>query len=218
MKKILLSFGLVALLSLAVKAQHFVTSFGVELGWNIPNRVTTVIHHDFYDYHMVHVTRSRRFGASFFDIILQRGNVFVEVSVRNDGFIYSSATRFDYPLVNHVCGHGCGYHSGYYAAYYNTCSSHHHHGHNHIMYNYDRPYYGYGNRYYGHKRYVNRNVHIEQRNNVSNRKDRTVNQRRKDNDQYTRRDRYHDEQVNDSRNRKSRVVHQNTRRRTRSGE
>ena len=154
MKKLLLSLVLVALLSVEGKSQTFITSFGVQLGWNIPTRVETVIYHDYINYNVVHATRVVRYGITYFDLVLQQGDIFVEVSVRNDGFIYRRNVVYEYPFYNHVCGSSCGYHSVYYSAFYNDCSGHSHHGHNHVIYNRrgrDR-YVGYG--YYGNRRVV----------------------------------------------------------------
>ena len=142
MKKILLTFGLVSVLAIGVQAQHFVTSFGMELGWNIPTRVRTVVQHHYHDYHVVHATRAPRLGFDYFDLVLQRGDVFVEVSVRNDGYVANRHVRYDYPLYDHVCGGTCGYHADYYTTYYTTCHGHNHHGHNHVVYNCSQPYYG----------------------------------------------------------------------------
>jgi hypothetical protein len=185
MKKILLLIGLVAGVSLGVNAQHFTTSFGFELGWGIPNRVQTVISHDYYDYDMVHASRITRVGIDYFDVVLQRGDVFIQISVRNDGWISRRTVYQDYPLYDHVCSHSCGYHNNYYVAHRNVCSSHHHGGHNHVVYvnnkHYDGPgHHGKGNAYGHYKNGKKGHGHYNNKN-WSN------------GDSYTRRDRYYDE-------------------------
>ncbi|MEQ8924899.1 MAG: hypothetical protein RLO81_03745 [Fulvivirga sp.] len=134
MKKLVFTLALAVGLSSIVNAQYFVTSFGVELGWNLPNRVHNVVYNNYYGYDIVHASRVSNFGVRYFEIILQRGDVFVEVSVRNDGWINRRVVRYNYPLVNHVCGSVCGFHSNYYTTYYNHCNSHFHNGHNHVVY------------------------------------------------------------------------------------
>ncbi|MEQ9167838.1 MAG: hypothetical protein RLO12_16375 [Fulvivirga sp.] len=186
MKKILLLIGLVAGISVGVNAQHFTTSFGFELGWGIPNRVQTIISHDYYGYDMVHAARVARVGVDYFDVVLQRGDVFIQVTVRNDGFISRRTVYQDYPLYNHVCSHSCGYHNNYYTTYRNVCTSHHHHGHNHVTYVKNKHYYNgpghHGKGYaYGH----NKTGKNHDKYNKSQWSDQG--------DSYSRRDRYHDE-------------------------
>lgn len=185
MKKILLTLAIAVSFTSLVNAQNFVTSFGVQLGWNLPTRVNTVVYHDYYGYDVVHATRVSRFGVGYFDLILQRGDIFVEVSVRNDGWVDRRVVRYDYPLANHVCGSVCGYHSTYYTTYYNSCSGHSHHGHNHVVYvNNRRPHHVHGNNHpgkghaYGHnKNHKNNNYKHDSR---------------RDSESYTRRDRNYD--------------------------
>lgn len=222
MKKLILTFALsLALISLS-KAQFFITSFGVELGWNIPNNVSTVIHHDYYGYDVIHANRVIRYGHSYFDLILQQGDIFVDISVRNDGFISRRLVSYDYPLLGHICGNQCGYHSNYYVAYNNHCNSHNHRGHNHVVYNYNRPYRGHAHHNQQRVTHVNykgnhhsngrgHNKHIEKHNNRSdkgrhNKDSRTAYEnksRRSSDGQYTRRSRNY-EVVNNSNGRSGR--------------
>ena len=192
MKKILLTLAIAVSFTSLVNAQNFVTSFGVQLGWNLPTRVNTVVYHDYYGYDVVHATRVSRFGVGYFDLILQRGDIFVEVSVRNDGWVDRRVVRYDYPLASHVCGSVCGYHSTYYTTYYNNCSGHSHHGHNHVVYvNNRKPHHVHGNNHpgkghaYGHNK-DHKNKHNEY-------------DSRSSNDNYSRRDRYYDPNRNESR-------------------
>lgn len=156
MKKILLILTLFVGVTLKGEAQHFTASFGVTHSWDVPMRVTRVIGHDYYGYDMVHATQIRRHGGLFFDVVLQRGDVFVEVSITHHGHIIRSVSRNYYPLHDHVCSNYCGYHSNYYNTYYRDCHSHNHHGHNHVVY-VNRPHghghgHGHGNGHgHGHK-------------------------------------------------------------------
>jgi hypothetical protein len=211
MKKILLLIGLVAGVSLSVNAQHFVTSFGFELGWGIPLRVQNTIQHDYYGYDIVHATQVNRYGISFFDVLLQGNNGFIEVSVRNDGFINRRAVYNHNPLYNHICSNQCGYHANYYTAYNGHCNSHNHHGHNHVAYiNYSKPKHGHGHgNAYGHYK---DNDHKKPSH--KNYNSRSVAKR----ETYTRRDRYYDDKKEEgNRNRLSRVKYNGNTGRTRSG-
>lgn len=202
MKKLILTIALsVALASLA-KAEFFITSFGVQLGWDIPHRVQNVVYNDYYGYDIIHANRFNRHGRTFFNLVLQRGNVFIEMRVRHDGFVSRSFISQGYPLFNHVCDVNCGFHSYYYTSYFNHCSSRHHHGHNHVVYNVNRP-------YVGHRHYNDRN-HVSSRSRQvynrghhrtthENRNDRiNRNQRSNNNAQpvYSRRSRMHDTRQN----------------------
>ncbi len=184
MKKILLLIGLVAGVSLGVNAQHFITSFGYSLNWDMPYSVQHTITHDYYGYDVVHATQAISHGVSYFDIILQNRNAYIKITVRNDGFISRREIYNHNPLYNHVCNSHCGYHTNYYTAYYDNCNSHNHYGHNHVTYvkNYV-PKHGHG---YAHGYYEKKN-----KNNSSYKKSpvRTVAKR----DTYTRRDRYYDQ-------------------------
>jgi len=136
MKKIILLLAVGAFfLSSKSNGQQFVASFGVTHSWNIPQPVYHSINHDFYGYNVVHASRIINRGHTTFDLILQRGDVFVEVHLGAGGRIVGR-TYFDYyPLRTHVCNSYCGFHRTYYNTYRTVCSSRHNHGHNHIVYN-----------------------------------------------------------------------------------
>ncbi len=206
MKKFILIIGVVlAGLSTHSNAQYFVTSYGYEVNWGVPGVVHSVVYHDYTDYDWVHANRVVRFGVDYFDIVLRRGDVFIEVSVRNDGYINRRVVHQYYPLQHHVCGTSCGFHSNYYAVYNTGCNSHSHHGHNHVVYNtvhYNKNHghfkgnghHGKGNAY-GH--YKNGKKHFDD------------DDRRKNNkESYTRRDRYYDSR--DSKTRNNRVTYTKT--------
>lgn len=192
MKKILLLIGLVAGVSLGVNAQHFTTSFGFELGWGIPNRVQTVISHDYYGYDMVHASRVARVGIDYFDVVLQRGDIFVQVTVRNDGYISRRTVYQDYPLYDHVCSHSCGYHNTYYVSHRNTCNSHHHSGHNHVVYVNNKHYNGSGHHGKGHAYGHYKNGKKDHKHNKGH--------WNSQGDSYSRRDRYYDDSRRNSSN------------------
>jgi hypothetical protein len=183
MKKILLFIGFVVGISLSVNAQYFTTSYGLQLNWGIPSRVENVIHHDYYGYDWVHASRVSRVGFDYFDVVLRRGDIYIEVSVRNDGFITRRSAIMDYPLYEHVCGSSCGYHNTYYTSYNNGCNSHSHSGHNHVVY-YSKSnhnnHHGQGHAYGKHK-----NEKYESHNEANKRQVQKSST-------YTRRDRYYD--------------------------
>ena len=141
---------------------HFVTSFGVTQSWGMPYEVVHAIEHDYWGYDVVHTSRINQHGKLFFDVVLQRGDVFVTVSIGRRGRIYRRVVTYDYPFYNHVCSNFCGYHSNFYRRNVVVCNSHHHHGHNHVTYvrrNYNHHpgnghAYGHykkkGNKHYGH--------------------------------------------------------------------
>ena len=116
------------------QAQGFHTSFGFEQSWGMPSEVYWTIDHQYRNYNLVHTKRFYDDGRLFFDVVLQRGDVFVNVSIGPNGRIYRSAYRYDYPFRSHVCNGYCGFHRNYYLSYRVACHSHHHHGHNHVIY------------------------------------------------------------------------------------
>ncbi len=113
---------------------HFVTSFGVTQSWGMPYEVVHVIEHDYCGYDVVHTRRINQNGKLFFDVVLQRGNVFVTVNVGRYGRVYRRAVAYDYPFYDHVCGNVCGYNTNFYRRNVTICNSHHHQGHNHVAY------------------------------------------------------------------------------------
>ncbi|WP_040495179.1 hypothetical protein [Fulvivirga imtechensis] len=139
MKKMILFLLLSTGVSLQGKAQHFIASFGVEHSWDIPTHISNVVYDHYYGYEWVHASRAYHSGGLFFDVVLQRGDMFVELTIRKDGYITRNFVRDYYPLHDHVCSSHCGYHATYYRTHYKSCHSSHHHGHNHVAYVY-RPY------------------------------------------------------------------------------
>ncbi len=117
------------------EAQHFVASFGIEHSWGVPDYVTHTVYDRFYNYDWVHANRVYHGGGYYsFNVLLQRGNTFLEVNFNDHGH-YRVVNRYNhYPLAGHVCGDFCGYHEYYYNTYYNICHSHNHWGHNHVIY------------------------------------------------------------------------------------
>lgn len=223
MKKTLLILLLLAGVSLKGKAQHFIASFGVERSWDVPVMVSRVIYDDYYGYDWVHATRVYQNGGLFFNVILQRQDVFVEVTIDNGGYITREVVRDYYPLHDHICNEFCGYHASYYHTHYHDCHSHDHFGHNHVVYTghphghaygyyRNNPYYVYNSHIHGYERhsYGNQWKHDDYHGNSKH----SNNQydRRGDNDGYrNRRDRYYDSQRDnhwndhDNENRKGRA-------------
>lgn len=208
MKKILLILTFIVVVSMKGEAQHFTASFGVTHSWDVPVHVTRVISHDYYGYDVVHATQIRRGGGLFFDLVLQRGDVFVEVNVRHDGYVIDRVYHDYYPLHEHVCSNYCGYHTTYYRSHYRTCNSHSHHGHNHVVY-VNRPVghghghgHGHGN---GHKHtthYVHKGDSYHKNDNHRNdRYDSRSNHNHGDKNYRERRSTYHEEKHNNNRGR-----------------
>ncbi len=117
-------------------AQHvsFIASFGAPRPWDVPPAVSHVVYHDYYQYDFVHASRIAHHGHWNYNIILQRGNSFVELNLNRHGHVRSMRTFNHYPLAGHVCGGHCGYHSYYYNSFHVSCNSPYHYGHNHINY------------------------------------------------------------------------------------
>ena len=112
----------------------FVASFGAPRNWNVPAPVAEVVYHDYYDYDWVHATRNFRHGQWFYNVILQRGNHFLEVNIGSHGYVRRVRSFDHYPLAGHVCGAHCGFHSYFYESFHAGCSSPYHHGHNHLVF------------------------------------------------------------------------------------
>ncbi|MEQ8469923.1 MAG: hypothetical protein RIC35_01990 [Marinoscillum sp.] len=144
---VLLSIFSVMLLATKSEAQRFITSFGVTHSWGMPYEVVHAIEHDYWGYDVVHTSRIVQRGKVFFDVVLQRGDVFVSVNLGSNGRIYRRAVTYDYPFHNHVCSDFCGYRDVYYSTHTGVCNSHHHHGHNHVVYSRPVNYYGSGYAY-----------------------------------------------------------------------
>jgi len=136
MKKLILLIAVGAFfISSKSYGQQFVASFGITHGWNMPQTVYRTINYDYYGYDIVHASRIINRGRTTFDLVLQRGDVFVEVHLGARGRVIGR-TFFDYyPLRAHVCNNYCGFHRTYYNTYRTVCRSSHHYGHNHVVYN-----------------------------------------------------------------------------------
>lgn len=145
-RKILLSIFAIICIAYVSNAQSFIASFGVEHNWGVPHRVSHYINNNYYDYNWVHAKRVINHGSYNFDVVLQRGDIFLEISLDPFGNVYRTTRRDYYPLYEHICDSYCGYHTNYYQANYYTCNSHSHSGHNHVNY-YNRPK-GYAYGYY----------------------------------------------------------------------
>lgn len=135
-------------------AQIFIASFGVQHNWGVPHRVSHYINDNYYDYNWVHARRLELHGNVTFEVVLQRGNIFLEVTLDPFGHVYKTVRRDYSPLYAHECGNHCGYHSNYYNAYYSTFNHYSNYGShvNHYRkpkrYTYAR-YNNNGNRYNG---------------------------------------------------------------------
>jgi len=169
-KAILLSVLSVMLLTSKSNAQGFITSFGVTNQWSLPYEVYYTLDHQYWGYDLVHVAQITNRRVNYFDVVLQRGNVFVRLSVDPFGGIMNSVVNYNYPLVNHVCTNQCGFHSGFYQNNMMVCNHHHHHGHNHVVYRQPQPvYYLHSNgKAYGHHKNKHYTAPVAQQNNRSN--------------------------------------------------
>jgi len=122
-----LMIGLIILLTVSAKAQYFYTSYGYAQTWQLPNYIEQTIYNDYYGYEVAHVERHVHYGYTNFDVLLTRGNLFLEVRFNRFGSVYRTV-RYDYfPLAAHNCSMHCGYHKVYYQTYY---PKHHHHYYN----------------------------------------------------------------------------------------
>lgn len=170
MKKIILLFAIGAffLSAKSAEAQQFVASFGSYHNWDIPSTVYHTVYHDYRNFDIVHARRVPRAGQLYFDVILQRGDVFIEVHIGASGHVFNRVYYDYYPLNQHVCSAYCGYHANYYTVNRVVCNSHHHHGHNHVLYRNQVPRgnaYGYYKNGKGHHKHhsVNNNVYYPDR-------------------------------------------------------
>ncbi len=114
MKKLILIITLMAGVSFSGKSQHFYASFGVQHQWGVPVYISNVVYDHYFDYNWVHATQVLRNGRRFYDIVLQRGDLFVEVRVGRRGFIRTLRSWDAYPFVGHVCADVCGFHGSFY--------------------------------------------------------------------------------------------------------
>lgn len=133
-KAILLTLCGAFLFTTKSEAQVFVTSFGVTQSWGLPADVYYSVDHNYYGYDWVHAQRIVDHGAVSFDVVLQRGDVFVSLNLDAFGHIRRRVVNYEYPLYQHVCSDFCGYHTNYYSNHVTVCNSHYHQGHNHVVY------------------------------------------------------------------------------------
>jgi hypothetical protein len=127
MKRFLLLTLLTLVLTTTLQAQYFVTSFGYVHNWDIPYVVSYTIEDHYRGYEVIHAERSALHGRISFNLILQRGNRFTQISVNHRGKITGTVNWDHYPLQSHICGDYCGFYSDYYLTYYRP----NHHGHQH---------------------------------------------------------------------------------------
>ena len=129
-KKILLgqlaALFLLILLVPKANAQTFIASFGVQQDWGVPHRVSHYINNNYYAYNWVHARRVVHHGNVEFEVILQRRNIYLQVTLDRFGHVYKTVRRDYYPLYDHECGNYCGFHSNYYYAYYPRYNQHVH--------------------------------------------------------------------------------------------
>jgi len=117
---------LLILLVPKANAQTFIASFGVQHDWGVPHRVSHYINNNYYEYNWVHARRVLHHGNVEFEVILQRRNIYLQVTLDRFGHVYKTVRRDYYPLYDHVCGDYCGFHSNYYYAYYPRYHQHSH--------------------------------------------------------------------------------------------
>lgn len=158
MKKILAISAVLFLASFTQSdGQHFVASFGIQQQWGVPDYVTHTVYDRYNNYDWVHASRVYHGGGFYsFNVLLQRGNRFIELNIDDRGYSRVVNRYNYYPLAGHICGDFCGYHEYYYNSYYNICHSHNHFGHNHVTYRPRPVTYVYGH-YRTYPRYVYRN-------------------------------------------------------------
>lgn len=150
---IVLILGSAMLLGNQGKAQHFYTSLGVGVSWNIPAFVNYSVHDHYLGYDIAHVNRFKRHGHSNYNVLLHRNGRFVEVRMDNHGHIYRTIDHgWSYPLMSHNCGGHCGFHQTYYRTYYPQY-------HHHAKIVYVDAHHGHGNKHHQNSYYTN--VYVE---------------------------------------------------------
>ena len=147
--------GLIILLTISAKAQYFYTSYGYAQTWQIPNYIEHTIYNDYYGYEVAHVKRHVHHGYTNFDVLLTRGNLFLEVRFDRFGNVYRTVRHDYFPLAAHHCSAHCGYHKVYYQTYYPQHQHHYynpysttvyvtktdpHHNHTYVNNNYTKVY------------------------------------------------------------------------------
>lgn len=136
MKKLIIILSIAAF-TFSSKSQAqalFFTSYGTQHLWGMPAEVQWALESNYYNYHMVHTRRFYDRGRLFFDVVLQRGDVFVDIRIGGNGYIFNTVYRQHYPFYNHVCSGYCGFHRDYYMSYRVAYGHPHFHKHNHVYY------------------------------------------------------------------------------------
>lgn len=131
--------GMLLLFPKSSNAQHLITSFGASHSWHMPAPVYHSMNDHYYGYDLVHAQRIFQRNQTFFEVVLNRGDVFVNVQVGPRGRVYQERVSYDYPLNGHTCSTHCGYHDAYYRSHAVACHGHHHRGHNHVVYRRTTP-------------------------------------------------------------------------------
>ncbi|MEH0157035.1 hypothetical protein V6R21_23140 [Limibacter armeniacum] len=121
MRHLITLLAAIMFLPLASNAQRYMRDDGGYNDWRMPNNVFTSISYEYRGYDVIHARRVDTRSNVSFDVVLQKGDVYFEVSVGNDGRIYRRQRRTYSPLRDHHCSHHCGYHEVYY-------KKHHVHG------------------------------------------------------------------------------------------
>ena len=115
----------------------------------LPKRVIVRLSDRYHHFDLIHTRRIRHRGHLSFELILQHGNRFLEVSISERGRIYGEVSYRRFPLIDHYCDDLCSFQYGHYddhgfASYdpYYGCEVHN----NLISMNYRnyryQPYYG----------------------------------------------------------------------------
>ncbi len=130
------ALGLMSWTTSNAQAQFFVNIQG-HTNWYLPSPVVQVFHNNYYGYEVAHARQYYVKGALFFDVVLHRGDVFVEINVNPHGHIVNSVYYNYYPLHDHVCDSYCGYQPVFYRQYYPVYI---HPGHRHNVYEHNKKY------------------------------------------------------------------------------
>ncbi len=136
MKRLMIILSIAAF-SFAIKSEAqgiFYTSYGTQHLWGMPPEVQWTLERNYYDFHMVHTRRFWDRGRLYFDVVLQRGGVFVDVRLDGRGFIFNTAYRDYYPFRSHVCSSFCGFHRDYYMSYRVRVGHPYYYRYNHVYY------------------------------------------------------------------------------------
>lgn len=123
--------------------------------FELPSAVVVSLSNHFGHFDLIHTKRTHRRNRLQFDMVIQHGSNYIEVSVGDNGRYYGETYYDYYPLGNHYCDEYCSfqyqhYENDHFANYdpYNGCSVHVSlmlDRHSRFVY---RPYYGYGSLHY----------------------------------------------------------------------